>query len=355
MKAERHALVFGATGHIGKWLVRELLQQGVRVTTAVRTVESFDTLVSWLRDHDAGGSPTQALVNFGDEGLGLNPASNACRSLTEIHNVAGAFAFGMSAQDAFDANVRGAERVVRFAANLPALTRLVHLSGYRVGGQDPAGTPWDDARRTSEYQRLGAYEGSKVESDAVVQGVALALGVPLTMVNPATVIGDSVNGESGQVLGLGSSVMDLWRGKLPALPGNVRTFVPVVTVDYLASFMALLPLVAEAEGRSYWVLDDATPLLPLQLALLGKHLGVKVPRLRIPVGLLKRLPARITRADPETLSFLSEDRYPTTEAVALAEAHGLFHPDVEVALKRWADYLVASAERAASEGRVASM
>ncbi len=350
----RHALVFGATGHIGKWLVRELLHQGVTVTAAVRTEESFRRLADWLSRHDANGTPTQVLVDFSAGDLGLDPASDDFRFVTEIHNVAGAFAFGMNAADAYAANVTSAERVVRFAAKLPALTRLVHLSGYRVGGQDPAEVPWDDSRRAAEYKRLGAYEGSKVESDAVVQAAALSLGVPFTMVNPATVIGDSVKGESGQVVGLAASVLDLFRGKLPALPGNQRTFVPVVTADYLASFMALVPIRPEAENASYWVLDDATPPLPELLRMLGKHLNVRVPWLKIPSGLLKRLPPKLTGADPETLSFLSEDRYPTMPAVALAEAGGLHYPPVETALKRWADYLVA-ADRAAREDRVASM
>ncbi|SEI77650.1 Thioester reductase domain-containing protein [Arthrobacter sp. yr096] len=352
--SSRHALVFGATGHIGQWLVRELLQQGVTVSVAVRTEHSFRRLADWLSRHDAKGSARPVLVDFNLAHLGLDPASGDFPSVTEVHNVAGAFAFGMTAADAYSANVASAESVVRFAAKLPALTRLVHLSGYRVGGQDPADVPWDAARRAKEYKRLGAYEGSKVESDAVVQAAALSLGVPFTMVNPATVIGDSVNGESRQVLGLATSIMDLFRGKLPALPGNNRTFVPVVTVDYVAAFMALVPISPASKNASYWVLDDATPPLPELLRMLGKHLNVRVPWLKIPSGLLKRLPPKLTGADPETLSFLSEDRYPTAAALALAEGHGLHYPSVETALRRWADYLVA-ADVAASGTRVASM
>ena len=350
----RHALVFGATGHIGKWLVRELLMQDVTVTAAVRTERSFRTLTDWLSEHGAGGRRTHVLVDFSRDDLGQDPASNAFSAVTEVHNVAGAFSFGMNAEAAYAANVTSADRVVRFAAKLPAVTRLVHLSGYRVGGQSQSEVPWDESRRAKVYRRLGAYEGSKVEADALVQATARSLGVPFTMVNPATVIGDSVNGESGQVVGLATTVLDLVHGKLPALPGNDRTFLPVVTADYLASFMALVPTKPEAENTSYWVLDDATPPLPKLLAMLAEHLNIRAPRLKIPSGLLKRLPAKLTGADPETLSFLSEDRYPTAAALALAEAAGLHHPPVEVALKRWADYLVA-VDPAARETRVVSM
>src|SRR5664279_1290414 len=43
-----------------------------------------------------------------------------------------------------------------------------------------------------------------------------------------------------------------------------------------------------------------------------------VPRARIPVGLIRRLPVALTHADPETLSFLSTDPYPTPPADELA-------------------------------------
>ena len=59
----------------------------------------------------------------------------------------------------------------------------------------------------------------------------------------------------------------------------------------------------------------------------------------MPVALLKRLPAAITRADAETLSFLSSERYPTGPAEGLAAEHGLAHPSVEESLRRWSRFL----------------
>lgn len=147
-----------------------------------------------------------------------------------------------------------------------------------------------------------------MESDAIFQARAQQCGVPWTVINPSSVIGDSVTGESDQHIGLATSVEQIWNGTAAALPGNETTFVPVITVDYLAAFMAEAAIDPAAAGQSYWVLDDHTPPLPDLLAHLGRHLGVKVPRLRIPVAVIKRLPQRVTQADPETLSFLSDDR-----------------------------------------------
>lgn len=341
MTAPRTALVFGASGFIGRWLVRELLSQGVSVVAAVRSASSHAHLASWLAAHGAAQGAASLLVDFDDERLGLDPSDHLLGDVTEVYNVAGAFLFGMTTEQARAANVISSERIVTLASKLPALTRLVHLSGYRVGGQDPAEVPWSTERVRREYSRLGAYEASKAESDAVVQATASRLGVPWSIVNPATVIGDSATGESEQLLGLATTVRDLWNGTLPALPGGRDTFVPIVTVDYLASFMALIPSAPETEGKSYWPLDDSTPALPELLTRLAAHLGVRAPRLRIPVRLLRTLPQWITKAHPETLSFLSSERYPTAPATLFAERHGLHHPNVMASLERWADYLVA--------------
>ena len=83
-------------------------------------------------------------------------------------------------------------------------------------------------------------------------------------------------------------------------------------------------------GVSYWVLDDETPPLADLLTHVGRHLGAPIPRLRVPVGVIKRLPPSITRADPETLTFMSTDRYPTQTARAFAQRHAIASPNVRV-------------------------
>lgn len=336
----RHALVFGASGLVGRHVVLALSAAGVRVTAAVRSAASADRLMQWLADHGLREHVGTVLVDFSSTSVVHDEAAARSR-VTEIYNCAGVYRFGMTASEARDANVGIVERIVDFAAGLPALTRLVHVSGYRVGGQDPASVPWPEHYRADLYQRLGAYEASKMESDAVLQARALQHNVPFTVVNPSSVIGDSVTGETDQLIGLATTFQQIWNGRVAALPGNASTFLPVVTVDYLAEFMIAAAVDPLAANESYWVLDDRTPPLFALLRDLAIHVGVTPPRLRIPVGVITRLPRWITGADPETLSFLSSDTYPTRTANELAQRHGLRQPDVTESLRRWADYLVA--------------
>ena len=336
----RHALVFGASGLVGRHLVLTLAEAGVTVTAAVRSAASGTRVERWLREHGLARSINTAIVDFDASEILVGGAASFAH-VTEIHNCAGSFRFGMPAEEARSANVGIVEKLIDFAADLPKLQRVVHISGYRVGGQDPTTVPWSEEHRTAVYAELGGYEASKVESDAVFQARARERGVPWTIANPASVIGDSVTGESDQHLGLASTIEQIWDGTAAALPGGEATFLPVVTVDYLAAFMAAAAVDPDAVGKAYWILDDATPPLADLLTQVGRHLGAKVPRLKMPVSVIKRLPQWVTRADPETLGFLSADRYPTASAVELADRHGIPLPDVRVSLERWADYLAA--------------
>ena len=338
--APRHALIFGASGLVGRHLVLRLAAAGVPVTVAVRSVESGRTLMAWLAKHGVSGGITQAPVDFTGAEI-LAGGSAGWQHITEIHNCAGVYRFGMTAEEARSTNVGIVERVLGFAAELPHLTRVVHISGYRVGRQEPTTVPWTEDLRRKRYAKLGSYEASKVESDAIFQSCAGDLGVPWTVVNPSSVIGDSETGESDQLIGLADTIRQIWQGTTPALPGGNATFLPVVTVDYLAQFMIAAATDPEAAGKSYWVLDTETPPLPELLTRAGAQLGVTTPRLRIPTAVITRLPRWLTKADPETLTFLSSDRYPTSSAEEFAARHGLQMPDVTVSMERWVDYLAA--------------
>ncbi|WP_441248599.1 SDR family oxidoreductase [Kitasatospora sp. McL0602] len=338
-------LVLGAAGFLGRWLVLELLTQGHPVAAGVRP-SSAAQLRGWLCEHGADDSALAALTTFAADvtrpDLGFSPAERASlEAVRDVHNLAARYRFGLPVAEARAANAEGAAHVLRWSAQLPHLRRLVHLSGYRVGRREYPVFPLPATESERLYRRLGPYEASKYEGDAAVRVLAPQLGVPLSVVSPSTVVGHSVTGEAGQYIGLAPLVEQLWHGRLPALAGNRRTFVPVVAIDHLARFLAAVPDHDEGAVRRHTVLDPATPPLPEVVALLADHLGVRTPALRLPVGLVRRLPRALTGVEPETLSFLSDDRYDTTSADRLATAAGLAHPPVEDLLRRWSTRLVA--------------
>ncbi|WP_433477708.1 alpha/beta fold hydrolase [Spirillospora sp. CA-142024] len=333
-------LVVGATGFIGRWLVAELLTRGQAVAVTVRGggVRGGE-LRSWLREHDVDDTRLTVVdADITRPDLALSASDRErLEDVRDVFNAAALYRFGLEREEARRANVDGALNVLHWAGGLPRLRRLVHVSGYRVGADGALTYPLPEAESNVLYRKYGVYEASKREGDAAVRTAAAEAGVPLTVVNPAGVIGHSVTGEAGQYIGPAEMVKNLWAGRLPALAGTRRTFVPVVTIDHLARFMAAVPDHDEGAYEAHWVLDDATPELPEMIGLVARHLGLRAPRAILPVGLVRRLPRAVTGVEPETLTFLSEDRYDTASADTL----GLKHPPVEDALRRWADRLVA--------------
>lgn len=317
------SIVLGAAGFIGRHLVAELLEQGRGVAAGFRGPAS--RLTDWL---DTRAVDRTRLVTFScditSQDLGL-PTRDMV-TVRDVYNLAANMAFGLSETQARLDNLTGALNVTEWAATLPALRRLVHVSGYRVSAGNAPEVSY----------AMGAYEASKVEADGAVRRRAEELGIALSVASPSGVVG------AGQYFGLSDLVRDLWRGSLLAIPGRRDTFVPVVDVGYFAKFLASLPGYADTAGRSYTVLDSNTPDLPELVEFLAAHLGVTAPRRIIPAGVIRRLPRALTGADPESLEFISSDRYDTSAADEHAVVAGLTMPSTEQVLRHWADHLVAA-------------
>ncbi|MFI5717956.1 alpha/beta fold hydrolase [Nocardia sp. NPDC051750] len=317
--------VFGAAGFIGRALVARLLTQGHAVAAAVRPGTAA-RLTTWLDNQQVDRTRLTVIdCDITDPGLGAVGRAELS-AVRDVYNCAARFAFGLDAALARAVNVDGALHVLDWAQRLPRLRRLVHITGYRASIPDSA---------EHDYE-VGGYEASKSEADTVLRERAAAAAVPLTVADPSTVIGP------GQYIGLAELARDLWYGKLPALPGNSRTLLPVLDLDYFVEFLTLLPQSPDTSGRSYTVLDQATPPLPELIGVLARHLHVRAPRFTIPADLVARLPRRLTGVDRERLTFIADDRYDTSAADAVAAAAGLTMPPVTVTLQNWADHLISS-------------
>lgn len=343
-----HALVTGATGLIGRWLVPELTRRGSEVTLVIRRAdERRAEYLAWVANH--GGIADLVTLVEGDlglPGLGLSAADRArARTATDVFHAGAVMQFAMSEDVARRANVDGTQALVDLALEAPNLRRFVLVGGYKVGddasfrdvGIDPD-APYVSAAYAPLYRSLGAYEASKMEADHLVRDAARTRDLPVTRVHPGGVIGDSRTGETTQFVGFAPLVEALWFGKLPAVPGGARHWLPLIPVDFLAAFTARVPELPETRGGSYLLLDDRTPMLVDVIGQIADRIGVRSPTRRIPIGLLQFLmPSRA-----EELSFISDRRFDVQPTVALAAKLGLAWPDLSTAIERNVDYLIAT-------------
>jgi nucleoside-diphosphate-sugar epimerase/pimeloyl-ACP methyl ester carboxylesterase len=347
--ADAEVLVTGATGLIGRWLVAALTARGRNVVALVRGAPQREPeLRAFVRT--LGGDDARLLVVSGDVESPTLGLSGDWSGVRDVFHLAARFAFGLSPSEARRANVEGTLHVLTWSNARPSLRRFVFLGGYRMTRPTPAIASASaalrfplDARAAKElYAAHGAYEASKHESALAFRAFVAEHGLPFTAVHPSGVIGDSRTGETTQLVGFGETVERLWEQRLPALVGTPRTFVPVVPVDYVASFLATVPERAETCGQHLTVLDPRTPELPELVRGIARHLHVPAPSVVLPVGVVRALPPALTGVQRETLHFLSEDRYDTAAAEAHAAAVGLARPDLEASLARWCDHLVST-------------
>mgnify|MGYP000210972243 CR=1 FL=1 len=363
MTIERHihadatiqaAVVTGAAGFIGRYLLVALTKQGTHVAALVRgPTARLPELRAWVDAHGGDGALLSAApFDLEAPDLGLTPESEAWLDRAEaVYHLAARFEFGLSAEAARVANVDASVRLVERLARRPRLERLVYLSGYRTEGGPARALDVDDPAALRRFYRdHGAYEASKMEAHQRVQRRADELGVPLTRVSPAVVIGHSETGETTQFIGLVETLRLLHARRLPALPGDASTWLPLVTVDVLASVLVRVPTDPLSRGEHLVVFDERSPSLPALVKLAAEHMGVPAPRLCLPVWFVRALPTALSGVDREGLSFISSDRYDAAPLQAFAARTQLELPDIERAFA-----LVEGGELSALASRVGQL
>jgi nucleoside-diphosphate-sugar epimerase/pimeloyl-ACP methyl ester carboxylesterase len=333
---DAEVLVTGGTGFIGRWLLTSLTRNGTPTAALVRNATQRSSELRRFVER-LGGDPSLLVVLEGDveqRGLALEAPLPGVRV---VHHLAARFDFGLDPADARRSNVEGTQNVLEWASQLSRLERFVLLGGYRMTVRDQA--TLEDPRL---YARHGAYEASKCEALGLARRFVRDRPMPFTAVHPSGVIGDSRTGETTQLVGMGEMVQRLFAGAIPTLAGSPRTFVPVVSVDYLADFLASVPARTESEGQDLVVFHPDSPPLGGLVKKIGAHLGVTAPDRFAPLSLVRRLPRALSGIHPESVDFLSEDRYDTASAETHARAVGLAHPNLDRALAVWCDWLVST-------------
>ncbi|MDR6224401.1 alpha/beta fold hydrolase [Desmospora profundinema] len=332
------SFVTGGTGFIGRWLIVELTKQRKNVAILSRDVGRKEkTFKEWITTR-GGESDRVWLVegDLGKPGLGLRKEErNRLKNISDLYHLGSAMSFGLDPNVSKQVNIDGTKRVLELAGEASGLNRFLLVSGYRLRHWVNLGVRPD--------QIPGEYENSKYHADLLVR--AESQGLPVTFVHPSTVIGHSQTGETSQLeFGFSTLVRDLWQGKLAAIPGSRHHWLPLITVDYVAKFLARISHLPESVGQDYTVLDDRTPNLPELFDFIARYMGVPTPKIRIPIPVLNGLSnikflSHRMGVDPEALSFIDVNRYDVGPAMAAARKLGLEMPDLEKALRSNIDYM----------------
>lgn len=196
-----HVLLTGATGHLGSYLVRDLLSQGFVPAIVIRDAqiaaeERFQQLVTDLHLDPNGTLPVfisgdTALPNFGMSPQALDWVRQHCRHL--MHSAATVQFNNSPSNEILRANINSAKRAADLFRSCK-MEKMVYVSTAYVCGRR-SGTIYEGELDLDQPFR-NDYENSKMFAEKLLRS-----SVPeeqLIVVRPAIIVGDSTTGETRQ-------------------------------------------------------------------------------------------------------------------------------------------------------------
>ena len=209
-------LVTGATGFLGSAIVRALLDRGEAIRVLVRR-ESDRRNIDDLNVEVSEG-------NLKDP-QSLRRAVKGCRTL--YHAAADYRLWAKDPDEIYETNVTATTQLLRLASEA-GVERIVYTSSVATLGREPSGRPADEQTPVTIDDMTGHYKRSKFLAEEDVKRMVRDEGMPVVIVNPATIIGQ----RDIRPTPTGRMVEEAARGKIPAF---VDTGLNVVHVDDVAT------------------------------------------------------------------------------------------------------------------------
>src|SRR4051794_17620105 len=261
------AFVTGATGFIGGHVARKLAERGDQVVALVRSPEKAGDLQALGAELVEGDLSSEEAIKRGVQGADA------------VFHIGAIYKVGIKksqAEELWDANVRGVERVLD-AAHDAGVKRIVYTSTVNVFGNTDGEVVDESYRRDESDGFLSVYDETKYRAHLVAED-RIAKGYPIVMVQPGGVYGPDDHSEVGNMIDQAA------RGKLPAKMFPETGFM-LVHVEDVADGI-LLAYDKGRIGESYVLAGEQTRMGDIvdRAAKVG---GRKPPRMTMPNGLMK--------------------------------------------------------------------
>ncbi len=188
------ALVTGFPAFTARRMIAKLLAAEPETKLYVLARDKFASDAQRLLASHGGTAHAEVLVgDVCDMDLGLSSAEYRAlsRELTWIHHLAGIYFMGVDDDTARRVNVGGTRTVLELARDTARLERVVHWSTAMVSG-DRHGTVYEEDLDAGQHFH-NAYERTKYEAERMVRAAMRQL--PVTVLRPSIIVGDSASGE----------------------------------------------------------------------------------------------------------------------------------------------------------------
>jgi thioester reductase-like protein len=222
--------------------------------------------------------------------LGLSGAefNELASEVDRIHHCAQVSYLGVDRGSAEHVNVGGAREILEFASACKTLECLVHHSTAHVSGNRTGLVLEEELKRGQTFRNV--VEETKARAEKLMRAAMPRL--PIAVVRPTIVIGDSQSGEVDRfdgpyllVLLIVTSPAEL---ALPIL-GTGDSPLHLVPIDYVVRAAAAIGRDPRARGRTLHVADSSPLTARRVFELVARAGGRRLPRGSIPANLAKAL------------------------------------------------------------------
>ncbi|HUJ61783.1 MAG TPA: dephospho-CoA kinase, partial [Kofleriaceae bacterium] len=282
--ARDHALVTGFPAFTARRMIAKLLAAEPETRLYVLAQHKFAAEAEQWISACGGAERAEVLVgDVCDMDLGLSSVEyrGLSRTLSWIHHLAGIYFMGTDDATARRVNVGGTHTVLDLARDAARLERLVHWSTAMVSG-DRRGTVYEEDLECGQRFHNG-YERTKYEAEVAIRGAMRQL--PITVLRPSIIVGDSKTGEIDKLDGpyylmvlIATNASGL---RLPIL-GRGDAPLHLVPIDYVID-AAWQTARGEASAGQTFHLVDPNPLATRAVFEgVAEHAHTEKPRGHIP-------------------------------------------------------------------------
>ncbi|MCY7570498.1 alpha/beta fold hydrolase [Bacillus pumilus] len=313
----RTVLLIGGTGFIGKQLVEELAKEDVNILLLVRSKSKA------TRTFQERGILKEAVMHFVegdltkvDLGLSAEDKERILKTDVIIH-AGGPMDIQATSKEAASVFLNGAKHMSELAKSIhqsKGLQQFIHVVGYM--------SPFDDQNSKIEidvfkegnhYLKIkNPYERTKFLADLYIRQQASAVGYPLSVINPPTVVGSSQTGSTEQIAGVGLLVKSMRRGLMPVIPGGKDYRLPLISNDEFARFIVQVFRLEQPAIQTYTLVEDwqRDQNIGELLSVMSESMNMRAPKMSVPMPLMKAMMnsgvSKITNIPSDGLNFMTK-------------------------------------------------
>jgi dephospho-CoA kinase len=280
----RTALVTGFPAFTARRMIEKLLEAEPETKLYVLAQERFAADAQRLLASLPDSSRAEVLVgDVCDMDLGLSSLEYRalCKEVSWIHHLAGIYWMGIDEETARMTNVTGTRTMLDLARDAPRLERVVHWSTAMVSG-DRKGT-WYEEDLEAGQKFHNAYERTKFEAERLVRAAMQKL--PITVLRPGIIVGDSRTGEIDKLDGpyylitlIATNASGL---RLPLL-GRGEAPLHLVPIDYVIEAAWQIARREDAAGKTFHIVDPAPLRAREVFESVAEYANTEKPRGHIP-------------------------------------------------------------------------